>query len=117
MANDPRCLNCDEPVETIMHRLIECPLAREAWLKLEEFKVNAGLSALTTINLDNILGANEPTNKTELSLQAELIHRLASRNKIHSTTLLVKTVVRVIANCEPLGREMMATFNRLISEM
>ena len=117
LIDDPKCLNCPEPVETISHRLIECPKAREAWAKLEEFKDRVGLSSLTNTTLENILGANESTSKLELALQAELIHKLTSRNKIHCPVLLIKSVANVIANSEFLTKERHDTFKRVISEL
>ena len=117
LANDPKCLNCPEPIETIKHRLIECPKAREAWTKLEELKNRAGLSTLTAITLENVLGADENTSKLELALQAELIHKLTSRGKIHSPLLLARTVANIIANAEPLALEVLNTLKRVINEM
>ena len=76
-----------------------------------------GLSTLTRISIENVLGANEATTKIELALQAELIHKLASRNKINCPKQLVKSVAQVIGYSEKLDTVMLQNFKRVMRLM
>ena len=111
LTDEPKCLNCPEPVESILHRIIECPLARQAWEELERFKPRAGLTPLTDLSLENLLGAKDHISKIELALQAELLHKLTSINKISCPIRLAKAVVKFIGNAERLTPEMRDKFN------
>ena len=59
LRDSPACLNCNEPMDTIQHRLIECPKARESWLKLNEAKLFLSLNPLLELSLENIIGAKD----------------------------------------------------------
>jgi len=38
MIDDPKCNNCSANVETILHKVLECPKAIDAWNRLNQFK-------------------------------------------------------------------------------
>ena len=102
LIDEPRCLNCQEPNESILHRIIECPMAIQAWQELEHFKQVVGLAQLSDLSIENLLGAKDPVNRIELALQAELMHRLSSISKISCPKRLTKAVIKFIGQAEKL---------------
>ena len=109
LANDSRCLSCDNQNETLVHRLVECPIARESWVKLEEQIEYMGLQTLTSITLENILGAGPDSDpsKLELTLRAELLSRIMSKcNGPYSAVATVKASLNTIRVVERLDKPM-----------
>ena len=102
----PGCLNCPEQNESILHRIIECPVANQAWQELEHFKRTVGLMPLTDLSLENLVGAKDHINKYELAFQAELLHKLTSINKVSCPIRLVKSVVKLVGQAEWLNLEL-----------
>ena len=100
LINDSKCLNCPEPNESIAHRVVACPEAVKAWEELERAKMALNLNCLSDLSMENLVGAKDDVSKLELTLQAELIHRLTSSNKINCPKSLVKTVVKFIGLTE-----------------
>ena len=115
LTNDPKCLNCQEPVETIMHRLIECPKATEAWRLLEAAKSNMGLENLSDLSIENLLGIKDNVGKLELTLNAELIHRLSTRSEPYCPAAVVRTVIKYISYAEKLDHNMKQKLERWMS--
>ena len=115
LATDPKCLNCSEPSETIAHRISSCPEAQKAWQELERLKVEIGLVPLTDLSIDNLVGAKDNLGKLELTLQAELLHRLTSSNKINCPYRLVRAVVKFIYLSEKIDPEQRTGFERYLS--
>ena len=112
LRDSPSCLNCQEPIDTIQHRLLECPKAAVAWSKLDEAKLQLGLTPLTNYTRENILGAGERRSKLELALQAELILRLSTKSESYDAATLVKTVVTFVCNAEHLTEQTKEHFKR-----
>ena len=77
---DSSCPNCNERSESILHKILECPVAVEAWQEMERAKLSLDLNNLSDLSLANLVGAKDRLGKLELTLQAELIHRLTSLN-------------------------------------
>ena len=102
LTNDPKCLNCDNPVETLSHRIFECNLANEAWTKMEDLITAMDLQPMMHISLEGILGIEPFTNKLELTLRAELLSRLIGKcSGPYSPTGMVKaclSTVRIVVN-------------------
>ena len=111
LRQEANCPNCQEPIETIIHKIKECPHAMTAWQELERVKLNLNLNVLSDLTIENLIGAKEHLNNIELALQAELIHRLTSRNERYQPKDLVKTVVRYIGFSERLNRELKERFD------
>ena len=108
-------MNCVEQYESINHRIVDCPKARTAWLKLDEVKTRLGLNPLVDLSIQSLLGAKDSLNKVELALNAELLHRLASYGgNVYNPEELVKSVTKVIGRCEPLGPGMRERFRVLL---
>ena len=78
LINDPKCNNCNEAVESVNHRIADCPKAVQAWLKLNEARLELGFDALTDFSYETILGVKQKLSKVELALNAELLHRLTT---------------------------------------
>ena len=106
LTDNPGCKNCPAPSESILHRILECPNAVRAWKKLEELKVQIGLTALSDLTIENILGAKDRVTKIELALNAELIHKLAARSEHAYPDKLAKSVVRLIYQSEYVRSEL-----------
>ena len=115
LVNDPKCNNCNHPVEDVRHKLVDCPSAVEAWEKLDEVKSRLGLETMGDRSLEGLLGTTEPLGKLELTLNAELLHRLASSKK-YVPMQLVNSVVKFISSCETLGTEISNKFKEIIRE-
>ena len=81
---------------------------------LELEKLNLTLNVLSDLTIENLIGAKENLNNIELALQAELIHRLTSRNVRYQPKDLVKTVVRYIGYSERLSRELKERFDEVL---
>ena len=103
LVDDPRCANCDNQVETRSHRLIECEKAQRAWAYLDNLKQQIGLTPLQFINLECVLGTIGHPNKLILTLNAELLHRLAALGgKSYCPIEITKSAFRTITACESL---------------
>ena len=110
LRDEPKCSNCNEPYESPLHRILECPAARRAWLLLEEAKARIGLRQLTDLSLENILGAKDKLFKVELALQAELLLKIISESEKYTPERLVKSSLKVISYCEILEPEVYGKF-------
>ena len=115
LRQDGKCANCPELNESIIHKIKECPVANEAWLELERAKPELGLRNLSDLSLENLIGAKDKVSKFELALQAELIHKLTSRNDKYCPKLLVKSVIKLIGYAERLPTELKEKFNSWLS--
>ena len=62
-----------------------------------------GLSNLTDLSIENLIGAKDKVSKVELALQAELIHRLTSRGVTYQPRELVKVVIKYVGYNERLS--------------
>ena len=61
--------------------------------------------------MENLLGAKDRLNKIELTLQAELVHRLTSTDAKFNPKELVKRIVKFIGYSERLSPEQKERFN------
>ena len=97
------CANCPELVESIKHRLLDCPKAQEAWRLLDVAKVTLNMNVLSDTSMENILGAKDDITKLELALQAELALRLSTKGEGYCPRQLVHSVITFIGNVETLS--------------
>lgn len=116
LIDSPGCKNCQAQHESTMHRLLECPTAVSAWQHLNELKVRLGLSALTDLSIENVLGAKDKLTKIELALNAELIHSLAAVNEHPQPDRLIKSICKRIHYSEYLSPGLKASFERELRE-
>ena len=93
-----------------------CKANVRAWKKLEELKVQIGLTALSDLTIENILGAKDRITKIELALNAELIHKLAARSEHAYPDKLAKSVVRLIYQSEYLRSELKEAIENVIRD-
>ena len=105
LAQDSGCPNCNEQSESILHKIVECPVAREAWLELERAKLALNLNSLSDFSIENLMGAKDRLSKLEFTLQAELIHRLTSINVKYCARELVKRAIKFVGYSERLDTE------------
>ena len=107
LKDNPNCSNCDEPNESPIHRILECPAARRTWALLEEIKPRLGLNQLSDLSIENLLGAKDRLNKIELALQAEVLLKLISNGDRYEPKRLVNSSLKVISYCERLEADML----------
>ena len=100
LRDNPKCANCPEAIETVLHRLCECPLAIECWKKLEDWKRALGMNIMSDLSVENLLGAKDILSKVELALNAELLLKLSTRSNGYMPEQLVRSTVRLIGNSE-----------------
>ena len=112
LKDSPACANCDEPIETRQHRLVECEKAQEAWRELEATKALLTLRTLSDFSVENLVGAKDPLNKLELALQAELILKLSTKSGAYCPKQLVRAAVLMVCNSEKLERSVQEKFER-----
>ena len=111
---ESNCPNCPEQNETIMHKVRDCSKALEAWRQLEGAKNILGLKTLTDLSIENLIGSKDCTGKIELALQAELIHRLTSRNIAYDPKVMVKVVIKFVSFNERLNETLKGKFDDLL---
>ena len=116
LLNEPKCVNCPEPNETITHRLKDCPKAVESWQLLEEAKARLELSSLTDRSIESLLGIKDNLTKLELALNAELIHKLSTRSEVYCPKAVVKSVLKFISYAEKLGSDMKEKIESLVRD-
>ena len=116
LRDSPGCSNCNEPYESPLHRVVECPNARRSWEILDETKVRIGLSRLTDHSLENILGTKDTLTKLELTLQAELLLRITSTSEGYDPSQLVKASVKLIYHSENLNPDIRERLRREIEQ-
>ena len=78
---------------------------------LERAKRGMGFANLTDLRIENLIGAKDRVNKIELALQAELIHKLTSKNDKYCPKALVKSVIKLVGYSERLSTELKGKFN------
>ena len=116
LRESPTCANCDEAIETVQHRLFECPNAVASWEKLEEFKLRLNLNLLTDLSIENLVGAKDGLSKLELALQAELMLRLSTKSDGYCPTQLVRSAVLMVGNSEKLDQDTKQRFDSIKRE-
>ena len=110
LRNSASCANCGEQVETIQHRLMECPQARTSWEILEQTKQRLNLNVLTNLTIENVIGTKDDVSKLELALQAELILKLSTKSDGYNPRQMVRNAVLMVCNSETLDQETRTRF-------
>ena len=111
LKDSAACLNCLNPIETIQHRIVECPKASEVWSHLATIKDKLDLNQLTNTTIESVVGLNDRLTKIELALQAEVILKLTSMKESYCPKQLAKAAVLLVLNSEHLTPELKAKFN------
>ena len=116
LVDSPKCNNCSEELETINHRIRDCPSALNAWQKLEEVKSRLGLNMLSDLTTENMLGAKDRLSKLEFALNAELLHKLTSKGSDrYCPEILVKSAIKIIQTCENMQPQMKESLREIIN--
>lgn len=110
------CKNCDEQVETVKHRLMECPKAREAWAKLDEARNMLQVATPSTLTIENILGAGERIDKISLALQAELLLRLSTKSDGYCPQQIAKAATKLVFSSETLSNEKLELYKNWLRQ-
>ena len=109
------CANCLEQIESIQHRIKDCPKVGEAWRLLNEAKVALDMAPLTNLSMENLLGMKDNLGKLELALNAELILKVTSKSDGYDAKLIVRSVIKTISNAEKLNEAQKETFKAYVS--
>ena len=112
LKDTSNCANCQEPIETIMHRVVECPKANATWAKLGEVRRLLKLKDISDFTIENLIGAKDKLTKIELALQAEVILKLTSRSDGYDPEQLVNSAVKLVLGCEHLKDELRKEYDR-----
>ena len=111
----PACANCQEQVDTIHHRVRECPTVINAWRLLNDAKLRIGMMPLVDLSIESILGMKERLSKIELALNAELILRVTSKSEGYNAEQTVRSVIKIISSAEKLNEEQKINFQRYLT--
>jgi hypothetical protein len=106
LVNDPKCCNCDEPVETLSHKFLTCPKVREIWSRAKELKNQLSIETSDLVTFEDVLGVNE-TSKLGLAINAEILKRILSASgKVLSSSSIINCSMFTLEMCEPMEEEM-----------
>ena len=111
----PNCSNCPELIETTLHRIKDCPKAVLAWNKLEDLKTRLGLTRMSDLSIENLLGAKDNLAKIELALNAELLVKLTTRSETYCPNQLVRSAVKLIGYSERLEPNLIEKFKEVLT--
>ena len=92
--------------------MVECPKALAAWTLLEENKRKLGLTTLSDLTIENLMGTKDRIGKIELALQAELILKLTSRSESYCPEQLVKSAIMLVCESESLSAAIKQEYKR-----
>ena len=109
-------MNCNNPIETVQHRLAECPRAIETWTQLNRIKDRLNLTRLSDTTMENLVGAKEEVSNLELALQAELILKLSTKHDGYCPEQLVRAAVLLVCNSEKLNPDVKNKFDEFKRE-
>jgi hypothetical protein len=108
MINNPGCNNCDEVIESTVHKVLDCSKVQRIWHKLVELKERTGLDTSQTVTLEDILGVNV-ISKASLAINAEILKRiLATGGKRYCPDRILNQALVTIEQCEPLSADIKA---------
>ena len=117
LLESPRCNNCDSTLETIEHKVLDCPKAAECWNKLRDIKEELELTDGGSASVAAILGACDGYSKLSLALNCELIQRIVSQGgKTYFPSVIITTVVRTILLNEPMAKKHYDRLKTLVTE-
>ena len=117
LIESPRCNNCDSLLETIEHKVLNCPKAAECWNKLSDLKEELELLDDGAASVAAILGAGERYSKLSLALNCELIQRIVSQGgQTYFPSVIIKAVARTILLNEPMAKSQHDRLKALCTE-
>ena len=117
LRDSSNCQNCDEPVETIRHRLLDCAKAREAWGQLDEARNILHLPVPSTLSIENILGAGERLDKISLAIQAELLLKLSTKSDGYCPQQLARAAIKLVLSSEKLNNEELQLYKNWLRQI
>ena len=116
LIDSPRCINCNDQIETIIHIILEFPKARAAGISLDLTKETQGLSTFSDFFIDSIVRAKGDASPIALALQADLISRLkATAGKDYQPESLMRKSPKTILHCEELALTLRKKLSELIN--
>jgi len=103
LIDSPRCNNCNEQIESINHKLIECPAAKLIWTKIKALKDSLLMEMELPVTMEGALGLDNK-DKISLAINAEVLTKIISQGgKKYSSQQLAVSAIKTIAAFEPLS--------------
>jgi hypothetical protein len=100
IIDSPECKNCENQVESITHKILECPKAIRVWQTLNRKLSSIGLDEID-LTLSGILGADN-NSVMHLTLAAEILSRfIRMAGKVYDPEQLVNASIRTVYLNEP----------------
>ena len=94
MTDNDSCPRCKMP-ETIQHQLLECQYCKELWTEVSK------ITSIPSENMDSILGLHDLHDRVTLTINAEIIRRLLSIERLTADpTMIVKSVINSLFTLE-----------------
>ena len=101
LREDSKCENCDEQIETIVHKFAICEKISEVWNSLNVF-LNEIDEDPIEFSLKSVIGLRDRPGTLALPLKAEILSRINSRaGKTYDPKAIIKLAMHTILTCEP----------------
>jgi hypothetical protein len=102
LIQDPKCLNCSAPAETIEHKILHCPKSTRLWNILNVKRASIGLDNID-LTIEGILGINDAC-LLNLTLNAETLKRIISMGgKPFCPENLAENIIKTIKLNDKMG--------------
>ena len=117
LIDSPSCNNCNCDLETIEHKLVNCPKAAECWQELHNIKEELGLPSDRVEGVEAALGVSDNYSKLSLALNCELLQAITSQGgKSYYPSAVIKSVTRTILMNEPMKKEHRDKLSNLLDQ-
>jgi hypothetical protein len=105
LIDSPKCNNCQEPTESIVHKLIECDVAKKVWMAIKSLKDHLDFDMQHPVTVEEALGVLSCC-KLSMAINAEALTRIiAQGGKVYNPESVVSMIIKSISTFEPLPIE------------
>ena len=99
-AENSNCNNCNEQIETIKHKFLDCSKVVQTWEKIDELLDSLELTPPSR-SLNGKVGIGEVNLLIRLTIYAEILARLNSTaGKRYDVNSIIKTSLHTLLNCK-----------------
>ena len=120
LKDNPNCENCISELETIEHKVLNCPTTLNAWKELTKIKVKLGLSRdsqVQSLDIETILGVPGTESKLAYAMNSELLVKIVGYGgKKFEPRVAVERALKTIYINEPMSRDMRLKLKTAIDE-
>ena len=111
----PQCENCNCESETIVHKILNCPVTQRAWSELSAQKEKLGMVSSSSPSLEEILGVRGEDNKLAMAMNMELLVKILSYGgKSFDPINVTRRALRSIYINEPMCKTMRTKLKAII---